>query len=153
MRLLIIYIPLLMLASCKEGNDRQKTESEQAKLPFNVDAPWGATRETREYNGITAFNISKDDDYGVEVFVSPAKTQDITVIKNEQIKSVVESPYFRRILLNESNGFVFEMLVDSSRHYDFRLIKLKDNKQYIFQTDLTKVFSEGEARLMYESVK
>jgi hypothetical protein len=153
MRLLIICLSLLMLASCKEDIDRQKTEIEQAKLPFKVDAPWGATKETREYNGVTAFTISKDDDYGVEIIASPAKTQDITAIKNEQIKSVVESPYFRRILLNEPNGFVFEMLVDSSKHYDFRLIKLKDSTQYIFQTDLTMVFSEGETRLMYESVK
>lgn len=153
MRFFSICIALIILASCKEDHDRQKPDSGLSKLPFEVDAPWGATQETREYNGMTAFSISKDDDYGVVVIASPAKTQDISSIKNEQLKSVTESPYFRRILMNDPNGFVFEMLVDSTRHYDFRLVKLKDSTQYIFQTDLAMVFSEGEARLMYESVK
>lgn len=153
MRILLLLPAIFYLTSCGGNGDHQKKENGKQKLPFEVDAPWGASYETREYNELTSYIIRKDDEYAVEVIASPAETNDLAAIKNDQLNTVMESPYFSRIILNEPVGFIFEMIVDSSKHYDFRLIKLRDKTQYVFQTELTSVFSEGEARLMYESVK
>lgn len=153
MRIILLLSVIFFLTSCGGNDDRQKKENLKQKLPFEVDAPWGASYETREYNEVTSYIIRKDDEYAVEVIASPASSNDIAAIKNEQLNTVTESPYFNRLILNEPNGFIFEMIVDSSKHYDFRLVKLKDNTQYVFQTELTQVFSEWEARSMYESVK
>jgi hypothetical protein len=153
MRIIIMTMILVILASCGGNEDRQKQETPIQKLPFEVDAPWGSSSETRKHGKVTEFSISNKDDYSVQVIAAPAESGDVTIVKNNQLEMVTESPYFRRILLNEPNGFIFEMVVDSSRHYDFRLIKLKDSTQYIFQTDLNRLFSEGETRLMYGSVK
>lgn len=153
MRTIMLTMVVLVLVSCGGNGDRQKQEKPIQKLPFKVDAPWGASYETREYNDVTAFTIRKDDDYAVEVIAEPAIANDLAVIKDDELKTVTESPYFSRLILNEANGFIFEMIVDSSKHYDFRLVKLRDQTQYVFQTDLTQLFSEGETRLMYESVK
>jgi len=152
-RIILLFSVIFFLTSCGGNDNGQKKENIKQKLPFKVDAPWGANYETREYNEVTSYIISKDDEYAVEVIATPAGSEDIATIKNEQLNTVTESPYFSRLILNEPNGFIFEMVVDSSKHYDFRLVKLRDNTQYVFQTELTRVFSEWEARSMYESVK
>jgi hypothetical protein len=80
-------------------------------------------------------------------------THDPLVAIAEQKKTVENSPYFSKFIHEEDHGFIFEKKIDDNNiNYDFRYIKLRGGKEYLFQTGLIGKFSEDQVRKMFEAV-
>jgi len=80
-------------------------------------------------------------------------TTDMAVLKDDQLREVKKNPFFKEVIFEETNGFIFQKQIDSLYNYDFRYIKIQGSNEYIFQTGLTGTFSEEDVKEMYESVK
>jgi len=96
--------------------------------------------------------VKKGDDYFVQILSTSATTTDINSLKSDQLNEVKKNPYFKKIVFEEANGFIFEKQIDSLFNYDFRYVKIQGSNEYIFQTGLFGKFSEEVVRDMYESV-
>ena len=67
---------------------------------------------------------------------------------------VKKNPYFSKVILDETNGFVFEKkLTDSTFNYGVRYIKLQGDNEFSYQTGLYGLFTKDQTMTMYESVK
>ena len=97
--------------------------------------------------------IQGSDNYNVQLFYSPAITNDIAKLKNDHLQIVQDNRYFSRIIREEVAGFIYQSVIDSTATYGFRLVKLQGDMELNFQTGMNQLFTQEEAELMYEAVK
>ncbi|MCB0632544.1 MAG: hypothetical protein R2824_11365 [Saprospiraceae bacterium] len=124
------------------------------QLPISVLAPDSAVIKSSNLGLFKDITIQAGDDYNVQIYASEATTNDIAKIKSEQLKQVKELHYFSRLIEEDENGFLFENVIDSTNvNYSFRYVAVSGDMEYVFQPGLIGLFTEDEARRMYEAVK
>lgn len=142
------------MQSC--GNDQSKNKPLDLMkygLPIQISAPENAIVKANDMGFYKDVTVKKGDNYFVQILSTSITSTDITSLKNDQLREVKKNQFFNKIVLDESNGFIFEKKIDSLFNYDFRYIKVQGENEYIFQTGLSGTFSEETVRSMYESVK
>ena len=75
------------------------------------------------------------------------------ILKSEEIREVKNNPYFSRIVQEEENGFIYELVIDSTLNYSFRYIWPQGDKLYTFQTGVVETYALPEAKKLYQAVK
>lgn len=125
------------------------------QLPISVLAPDSATIKSSNLGDLFKdITIKSGSDYFVQIYASEATTNDIAKIKSDQLKQVKEFPFFSRMVEEDEDGFIYENKIDSTNiNYGFRYIAVKGDMEYLFQPGLTGLFTEGQARRMFEAVK
>lgn len=151
-------LALLVFAACRqdEFGDWQETNLLACcQLPISVMAPDSVDIKSSKLGGLYQdITLRKGSDYFVQIYASDANTNDIARIKSDQLEQVRALPYFSRVVEEEEQGFLYENVIDSTNiNYSFRYVALVGDKEFIFQPGLTGLFTEGEARRMYEAVK
>ena len=97
--------------------------------------------------------IRKGDNFFIQIFEFEASNLDAAGEKLKQLTSVKEDPFFKELITEEDQGFIFSRLQDSTKlNYDFRYVKILGLKELIFQTGLVGSFSLEDVRRMYKSV-
>lgn len=123
-------------------------------IPITVMAPDSAKINTMDFGLQRDITIQKDDNYSIQIYASDASTTDVNKVKEQQLAMLKENPYFARVVQDDDTGFIYENKIDSTNlNYGFRLIKIKGDKEYIFQTGLIGAFTEDQVRSMYEAVQ
>lgn len=98
--------------------------------------------------------IKGGEDYDVQLYIAPAETNDISRIKAGLLAEVKSGRSFSRIVREEEPGFIYETRLDSSQlYYGFRYIHLQADKEYIFQSGYSALFSLEQAERLYSAVK
>lgn len=124
------------------------------QLPISVLAPDSAQIKSSNLGLFKDITIQSGDDYFVQIYASEASTNDIARIKSEQLKQVKELPFFSKVIEEDENGFLFENIIDSTNiNYSFRYVAVTGDMEYVFQPGLTGLFTQEQARKMYEAVK
>lgn len=147
----------LFLYACQNEplQDWEKTDLLACcQLPISVLAPDSADIKSSNLGLFKDITIQAGDDYFVQIYASEASTNDIAKIKSDQLKQVKELPFFSRLMEEDENGFLFENIIDSTNiNYSFRYVTVSGDMEYVFQPGLTGLFTEEEARRMYEAVQ
>jgi len=96
----------------------------------------------------------KKDGFFIQLLYSDAITHDPVKALTEQRNTVESGPFFSKIVQEDEHGFIFEKKIDEDNiNYDFRFIKIRGGKEYIFQTGLIGKYSLEEVQKMYAAVQ
>jgi len=155
MRLLSILLVVVCLFACKSDPKSKypKLDLMQYGFPLEIYAPEGAVVEKSDLGVMSDVTIKGEDGYYVQIFGSEATTTDATAVKNAQLSDVKAGPYFSKVVEEYDDGFIYERKIDERINYDFRLIKVQGDKEYIYQTGLVGTYSEQQVRDMMEAVR
>ncbi|MGB3079932.1 MAG: hypothetical protein WBB31_12685 [Saprospiraceae bacterium] len=122
-------------------------------IPMIIMAPDSAEVIKKDYSIMRDITIRKGNNYYVQIFESSA-TNAAAEVKKNQLESVKQDKYFKELIQEDENGFIFQKQLDSAIiDYDFRYIKILNDREIIFQTGMIGTFSLEDVKLMYEGVK
>lgn len=152
---LIILLAFIVFSCSSDKKEKvQDLDLMSYGVPLKIKAPEGTKVKSKDMGIYQDITLKKDENYFVQIISTSATTNDIAKIKKERLEEVKKNPYFSSVILDESNGFVFEKKInDTTFNYDFRLIRLQGDNEYSFQTGLFGLFTKEQAMTMYESVK
>jgi hypothetical protein len=150
---LVAFFVLALLLACNSGPTTEPLELMKYGLPIQIKAPKDAVVKANDLGFYKDVTVKYEDNYFVQIISTSVTTTDLAALKNDQLREVRKNPFFKEIIFEEDNGFIFQKQIDSSFNYDFRYIKIQGSNEYIFQTGLTGTFTEEDVREMYESVK
>ena len=150
----ILLLSLIFLASCRRDEMKmEKLDLTPQGIPLTIMAPDSAIIQEKPYPFMRDITIRKDDSYFVQIFEFEAPKLDAAGEKLRQLASVKEDPYFKEIIMEDDQGFIYSRTLDSTMlNYDFRYIKILGPKELIFQTGLVGTFSLEDVKRMYKSV-
>jgi hypothetical protein len=153
--MLISCLVLTFLPSCrKESMHMQRVDLQSHGIPLTILVPDSAVIQEKDYNFMRDITIKKGDQFFIQIFEFAAPKQDAAGEKLRQLTAVQEDPFFREVIKEEDQGFIFSKLADSTTvDYDFRYVRILGDKELIFQTGLVGSFSLEDVKLMYNAVK
>jgi hypothetical protein len=156
-RILILLGIIAGLWSCQQepADDWKLTSLMPYGVPVTIMAPDSVIVKTSDMGGLLKdITVRGGEDYYLQIYATDAETTDISKIKANQLAEVKSNRYFSRIVMEEEPGFIYETQIDSNNiNYGFRYIRVQGDKEYIFQTGLTSIYSLEEVERMYEAVK
>ncbi len=158
MKNLFVFLSILFfLGSCQ--SDPTSHLKKLSLLPYGVSleimAPDSAKVRTMDLLVQKDITVRGEDGYDLQIFASDATSTDAAKIASELKGEVKNNPYFSKIVdESDANGFIYETKIDSTTiSYGFQLVRVKGDKEFIFQNALAGTFSESEIRTMYQAVK
>lgn len=153
--LLITCLALALLPSCrKDSMNMQSLDLQSHGVPVTIMAPDSAVIQEKDYNFMRDITVKKGDQFFIQIFEFAAPKQDAAGEKLRQLTAVQEDPFFREVIKEEDQGFIFSKMADSiTLDYDFRYVRILGDKELIFQTGLVGSFSLEDVKLMYNAVK
>ena len=152
-RVIFSAVILLLLTSCGSKPKTEPLDLMKYGLPIQIMAPQDAVVKANDAGFYKDVTVKHGDKYFVQIISTSATFTDINRLKQDQLNEVKKNPYFKEVIFDETNGFIFKKQVDSLVNFDFRYVKIQGSDEYIFQTGLTGTFTEDDVRQMYESVK
>jgi len=144
---------MIFLFSCSDGPKVEPMDLMKYGLPIQIKAPAESVVKANDLGFYKDVTVKHGDNYFVQIISTSMTTTDMAVLKDDQLREVKKNPFFKEVIFEETNGFIFQKQIDSLYNYDFRYIKIQGSNEYIFQTGLTGTFSEEDVKEMYESVK
>ena len=155
LRILVLGIAGLFW-SCQQEKESQLNDLNllQYGIPMTILAPDSSKVNATEIMGIKDVTIKSGDNYAIQIYSSDATTTNVATILAEQKEIVEGSRYFAKIVREEPGGFIYQSAIDTATlNFDFRYVRVKGDKEYIFQTGLLGSFSEDDVEIMYNAVK
>ncbi len=153
----IVMLALILgFSACQQDEMDQwrSTDLLPYGIPLSIKTPDSIDVETSDMGGLMQdVTIKGGENYYVQIYASDAETTDISKVKAEQLSEVKSNRYFSQIVEEEEAGFIYQTQIDSITNYGFRYIRVQGDKEYIFQTGMTGMYSLEEVRRMYEAVK
>ena len=93
------------------------------------------------------------ENYSVQLFVSDATTTNATEVKNNMLAEVQNQQYFSKVVKEDPTGFIYETVIDSTYiSYRFYHIKIKGDKELLFQSGLQGKFTQEQTEATYQAV-
>lgn len=103
-------------------------------IPLKVFAPKDAEIKVGTLGTMDDITIKGEDNYSVQILGMDAQTTKMETLVLDQRELVEEEEYFNAIEKEWEEGFIYSMAIDSNDlSYDFRHIRLKGDKMYVFQ--------------------
>ena len=124
-------------------------------VPVSIMAPPDAEVKQGKLESVLMkdLTIKGGDNYHVQLFYSPAITNDIAKLKNDQLQIVRDNRYFSRMVKEEVAGFIYQSVIDTVPSFGFNFVKLQGDLELNFQSGMNSLFTQEEAEMMYEAVK
>lgn len=146
---------LILLVACQQQNNDKSNKTSLYKygIPVYIEAPEDVRFHKSASNQIEGLSVVNDAGYQLQVFQYTAAYNDVQSAKNHHREQVVTNPFFSKIVEDYDHGFLFELVNDDKRYYDFRIIKVVGAKEIVFQTTPTVNCTEEDARMMLLSVQ
>ena len=148
---------LLMSAWWSCGSDSHASLSEhdllQYGIPITIRMPDSAEVKTMDWGVQKDVTIEGEGNYSMQIFSSKTADQNLASALNEQKELVKSGPYFSKFIIEENDGFVFEMMVDTVINYDFRHLKIQGGNEYLFQGGLASKQGRDQIESLYMIAK
>ena len=139
--------------SSDSASDWKEQDFMKHGLPVKFKAPDNVQVSKSNFSGSEEFKLTGSSDYGMNVMVLAATSSDASRVKSELESLVKEGKYFTRFVENESDGFIYQITVDSVHSvYGFRKVKIQGGKQVVFQNPYMSKLTEEQARKLYKAV-
>lgn len=120
---------------------------------MHIQAPSDVRFHKSASDQVEGLSVVNDEGFQLQVLQYNVTFNDIEAAKNYQREQVVSNPFFSKIIEDYDNGFLFELVNDGKRYFDFRIIKLVGAKEIVFQATPTVNCTEEDARKMLLSVQ
>lgn len=145
---------LAFLACSSEEMGMKALDLTDHGLPIRIMAPDSAMVQEKDYHFMRDITVRKGDDYFLQIFEFAAPRQDAAGEKLRQLSAVKEDPFFKEIIREDDQGFIFSKMADSTQvDYDFRYVRILGDKELIFQAGLVGSFTLEDVNRMYKGVK
>lgn len=151
-----IFLCCILVISCKTDPTKglQDLDLMSKGLPIKIKAPLDAEIVSNNMGVVKDVTVQRGDDFYIQIMGSDAITFDKVKLLSEQKELVESGPFFSKIVEESENGFIFEKKIDENNiNYDFRVVKIQGDQEYVFQTGLIGRFTEEQARKMYQAVQ
>lgn len=150
----IFFVMGMYLIGCSGEKSHLKELSLLDKgFPITILAPDSAKVKVSNMAFMKDITVIDEASYNVQILVSKSTNNSSEELMGELKDQVNRNPYFSEIIEEQTDGFIFKNTIDSLDSYDFRHVKIKAGKEYIFQTGLSSNFNEEEVREMYKAVQ
>lgn len=152
-------LPLLLLSACTRSSPKADVwttlDLMPYGVPFSVEAPDSAEVNVVRVGAVEDVTIKNTGQapYAIQLFVQPAITNDIAVLKSNQINEVKSNPYFGKILEEDEQSFIYSINQQDKSAYSFRYTHLQADKEYVFTTDFDQAFSLEEVKRLLQAVR
>lgn len=153
---LMLFALLLSFPSCSNsgGTEYKELDLLEYGFPIKLMAPDSALVEVNDLAFMKDITVVHDpSNYSIQILVSKASDRDEAGLLAYVKKQTELNPYFSEIVKEDDKGFIFENLIDSVPSYDFRYVRIKGDKEYIYQTGLSTNFTLEAVDEMYSSVQ
>lgn len=155
--LCFICITFILYTCTPDGHERnwQPIDLTSHGAPVSILAPTDVVIKSGSLKSalLKDLTIKGGEDYNIQLFYSPAITNDIAKLKNDHLQNVQANRYFRKIVREEVAGFIYQSVIDTTETYGFHFTKLQGNLEFNFQTGMGELFSLEDVQMMYEAVK
>lgn len=150
----LCLLAILPMACHKDDMLMKELDLRPHGLQITIMAPDSAVIQEKDYNFMRDITVRKGDRFFLQIFEFAAPRQDAAGEKLRQLTAAREDPYFREVVMEEDQGFIFSKQADSTTvDYDFRYVKILGEKELIFQAGLVGTFSLPDIQRMYTAVK
>jgi len=103
-------------------------------VPLKVKGPEDLEVKVSTLGTMEDITLKGKDDFSLQVFGMNVQTTDIEKLVKEQQDMILEEAYFEEVVEEWDEGFIYSYQIDSSElDYDFRHLRLKGDKVYVFQ--------------------
>ncbi|MCB0599944.1 MAG: hypothetical protein KDC28_01900 [Saprospiraceae bacterium] len=149
-----VVVLVLMTIACAHDAKLVPLNLLEYGFPITIMAPDSPEIKTMDLVVQKDLTVKKGEDYYVQIFMSDASTNKAGKVKAENLEITKSNPYFSKLILDEDQGYIYEMKLDSAHTvYGFKYFKIQGDKEFDFQTGLTGLFNEHQVRRMYEAVQ
>ena len=152
---LLVILSLLLLAACQQNKEGLSAlDLAPHGLPIVILAPDSATVQVKDYNFMRDITVRQDSSFFLQIFEFAAPKLDAAGEKLRQLTAVHEDPFFKEVIREDEQGFIFTRQSDSTAlEYDFRYVRILGDKELIFQTGLVGTFSLEDVERMYVAIQ
>lgn len=152
---LSLIIGVALLVACHTGDmPLQELDLSSHGIPITILAPDSAVVREKDYNFMRDITVRKGDRFFLQIFEFQASRLDAAGEKLRQLAAVHEDPYFKEVIKEEDQGFIFSKQSDSTLiDYDFRFVRILGDTELIFQSGLVGSFSLEDVERMYKAVR
>lgn len=153
-RVLSLVLIAVLMVSCQSKSKYNELDLMAHGVPIKIKAPENAVIKSDDIAGLFKdVTVKSGDDYYVQITSSEAFEKAIALRVAEELETVKKSAYFSKVVEQNEKGFVFEKLVNDTPSYDFRVIRLQGNQEYVFQTGLIGSFGLEAVQDMFKAVQ
>jgi len=150
---ILALLAVFSFISCKnDANSFVDLDLMSKGLPIKIKAPADAEVTSKDMGVMQDITVHKGDNFNLQILASNAISVDQKALLADHKKTVEAGPFFSKIVNETADGFVFEKKIDETTNYDFRVVKVQGDKEYIFQTALVGSFSESDVQAMFNAV-
>jgi hypothetical protein len=122
-------------------------------LPVTILAPENPEIKVTDMTVMKDLTVKKGDDFNVQIYSSSANTTDVAQVKNEHLEEVKSNPYFKKIVTDNPDGFIYEKQVDSTMTYSFKYVFIQGDQEFIFQNGILGIYNLEQINNMYDAVQ
>lgn len=146
---------LLFFTACQKdtGESWKSFDLLPYNVPVTVLAPDSVKVNSQDLGGVIQDVTLKAPGYSIQIYGTELETNDLARLKAEQLSEVKNNPYFSRIVQEETDGFIYENLIDTTLNYSFRYILPRGDKLFTFQTGIIETYNLQEAKRLYQAVR
>lgn len=123
-------------------------------VPLKILGPEDLEVKVSTLGTMQDITLRGSDDYSLQVFGMDVQTTNIENLVEEQKDMVREEAYFEKIVEEWEEGFIYSLQIDSAAlDYDFRQLRLKGDKVYIFQCGMLGRNSKEKVDRLVKAVR
>lgn len=122
-------------------------------VPMTIAVPDSVKVKVVEWSIQKDITLVGDDWYNLQIFSSRASTHDQKKLKADLLQAVQQGTFFSEVTLDEDDGFVFAMQIDTLLNYDFRHVKIQGDQEYIFQAGMSSSYTKEQIDQLYKISK
>lgn len=152
----LCFALLCVLAACKSGEDNlhlQEKDLLEFGIPITLQVPDSAEIKTMDWGIQKDVSISGVPGYSLQIFSSQTSTHNLANAIKDLKQTVEDGVYFSKFILEEADGFIFEMMIDTVVNYDFRHLKIQGDNEYLFQAGMSDSFTQEQIETLYQVAK
>lgn len=151
----LIICLLFLFSACEKSpkNNYKPLSLLPHGLPITIQAPENPEIKLTDMSVMKDLTVKKGTDYNIQIYSSAANTTNFQQVKNEHLAEVKNNPYFKQVVTDNPNGFIYEKQIDSTMTYGFKYVHIQGDQEFIFQNGILGIYSLEEANSMYEAVQ
>lgn len=153
-KLLSLIVGLTILGCQQKSVDLTPLDLLSHGLAVKVNAPADAKVKVEDLGIVKDVTIQDSlSGYNLQIFESAATSLDSKNIAADLKAEAEASSFFDEIVKSEEDGFIYKKVIDENYiNYDFRHVKVRGDKQYVFRAGLSRQYTLEQIETMYNSV-
>lgn len=154
-QLVVVVVCLLLSAtSCNRGPKLEPLDLLTHGLPLKISAPAGVEIKMDDLGIMKDMTVKNNEGFSLQIFESETSELDAKKVNGRILEEVKANQYFSKLISETETGFIYEKKIDEDYiNYDFRIVKVRGDKQYVIQTGLSNQYTLEQVKIMFKAVQ